>query len=99
MVVLVVQSKVIPHLKAHCLLILITGVQYLNSMQLHYDIGHSVKRTVEIGAVALWYQFLLEKFSLYDIAKALFAIIVDVTHFALPCCFFMTEHILIFDKS
>ena len=26
-----------------------------------WHIGHSVKRTVEIGAVALWYQFLLEK--------------------------------------
>ena len=29
-------------------------------MTLRHDMGHSVKRTVEIGAVASWYQFLLE---------------------------------------
>ena len=32
-------------------------------MTLRHDLGHGVKKTVEIGAVALWYQFLLEKLS------------------------------------
>ena len=31
-------------------------------MTSRHDMGHSVKMTVEIGAVALWYQFLLEYF-------------------------------------
>ena len=32
-------------------------------MMLHHDLGHSVQRTVESGAVALLDQFLLENFS------------------------------------
>ena len=32
-------------------------------MMLRHDMGHSVKRTAEIGAVAMWYQFVLAKFS------------------------------------
>ena len=42
---------------------------------LHNFIGPSVKRTFEIGAVALWYQIVLGKFSeLGIIVKALFSI-------------------------
>ena len=58
MVVLVVQfGQLIPLLKALGLLILIISV-----WTLHHDMGHKVKTTVKIGAVALWYQFLWEKF-------------------------------------
>ena len=36
------------------------GPQFLiNSMTSRHMIGHSVKRTIDIGAVALWYQFVL----------------------------------------
>ena len=36
---------------------------WIISMTLRHFIGHVVKRTVEIGAVALWYQLVLEKIS------------------------------------
>ena len=56
-------------------------------MTLRHDMGHSVRRTVEIGAVALWYQFLLEKVSQrVNIAKALFSII-DVENPPISPCF------------
>ena len=32
-------------------------------MTFRHGMGHSVKRIVEIGAVAVWYDLLLEKFS------------------------------------
>ena len=55
-------------------------------MTLRHDMGHSIKRTDEVGAVALWYQFLLEKFlKLVNIAKALFSIIVVENLHILPC--------------
>ena len=42
-------------------------------MTLRHFIGHSGKRTVEIGAVALWYPFMLAKLSWpVNIAIALF---------------------------
>ena len=55
-------GQVIPHLKALGQLILIISVSN-NSMTLCHVIGHSLKRTVEIGAVAMWYQFVLAKVS------------------------------------
>ena len=48
-------GQVIPHLKAPAYSF--SSSHFLvNSMTLHHDKGHSVKRTVEIGAVALWYR-------------------------------------------
>ena len=44
-------------------------------MTLRHVIGYNVKRTVVIGAVALWYQLVLAKFSKRtNIAKALFSL-------------------------
>ena len=37
-------------------------------MALHHDMGHSAKMTVETGAVALWYQFLLEEMMMMEIS-------------------------------
>ena len=55
-------------------------------MTLRHDMGHNVKRTDDIGAVASWYQFLLAKFSwCVNIAKALFAFIVVENLHILPC--------------
>ena len=43
---------------------------WINTMRLRHDMGHSVKRSVELGAVALWYHFVLGKLSqLANIAK------------------------------
>ena len=47
---------------------------------------HSVKRTVEIGAVALWYLFMLAKLSRrVNIAKTLFWSYLDENPHILPC--------------
>ena len=58
--------------------------------------GHWVKRTVEIGAVALWYQFMLEKISCHvNIAKALFSINLVKNPHILSCFFTFWRHNLI----
>ena len=93
MVVLVVQfGHVIPHSKALGLLILIISVfdQFHDVASWH---GTYVKRTVEIGAVALWYQFLLDKNAWsVNIAKALFPIVVVKNPHILPCFVTFLRH-------
>ena len=86
MVALIVQfGQVIPHLKALGRLVGLSQF-WIHPMMLRNDMGHSVKRTVEIRAVALWYHLLLEKFSKHvNIAKALFSIIVVENPHIFPC--------------
>ena len=59
---------------------------WINYVTLNHDIGHSVKGAIEIGAVALWFQFLLEKniHSLQILHKHYFELLLSKT-----CIFYL----------